>query len=59
MNKNVKFIKQPHFPECRYCEGKGCKKCNNTGRFDNSSFHMIVTKPNGQKIGFAVDDGAK
>lgn len=75
--KNVEFIKSPHTPKCRYCDGEGvkqlvsfvnnkrvdrfirCEKCNGTGKFDNSSYHLIATKPDGQKIGFMVDDAGK
>jgi len=70
MNKKVEIIKKKYNPTCRYCCGKGwlavtdgfyeeCKKCKGTGKFDNSSYILIATKSNGEKIAFNVDQAGK
>lgn len=36
-----------------------CKACEGTGKWKEPNYHLIATTPNGQKIGFSVDQGGK
>lgn len=43
-NKNVAGIPQTKWP-CRKCRGKGCKRCDYTGRMYQESVEEIISKP--------------
>lgn len=59
MSKQVEIIDRSETVECYLCRGNGCLNCNNTGKYKKEFFHIIAELPNGQKIGFEVDQAGK
>jgi len=51
----VKIIPKHLKKECYFCDGDGCKRCNYTGIYVQTYYHMIYTDKNGQKMAFGVD----
>ena len=71
MADNVKFIKKFNPTQCYKCLGTGyaigegksrakamkelCSACEGTGRWNEDTYDLIATTPDGQKIAFRVD----
>lgn len=71
LTPRVEFIKKFNSTRCYHCDGTGfdiakyrtrveamkhpCSVCKGTGRWNEDTFDLIATLPNGQKIAFRVD----
>lgn len=71
MTKNVEIIKRFNPTQCYACSGTGyeigkylkrkdvlkhpCKTCKGTGKWNEDTFDIIATQPDGQKIAFRCD----
>ncbi len=59
--KNFEVIPNHNTLDCWTCDGKGkvddktCPTCKGTGKWIETSYHMIYTTKSGQKIGFQGD----
>jgi len=61
----VEFLDKSEKQKCFRCEGKGwhrerdvaedCDTCGGDGVFERKNYHLVATKPSGQKIAFSVD----
>lgn len=51
----VEIIPKPRVMDCWSCEGKGCAKCNGSGKFVETYYIMVYTNKKGQKTAFGMD----
>ena len=67
MEKKYEFIDASEMHKCYKCDGKGflrfglreCEVCKGTRQYKEEFFHLVVTKKDGSKIAFGVDQAGK
>ena len=45
--------------KCYLCNGKGCKNCSYTGKYNNSGYLLITKDNKEQTIAFNIDQAGK
>ena len=59
MKSKVKIIDKTFLVNCYICDGKGCVRCDNTGKWEKGTSYLVATQPDGTKIAFQVDQAGK
>ena len=59
MKNKVEIIDRTFKVDCYICKGKGCKRCEGTGKWEKGSAYLVATQQDGTKIAFQVDQAGK